>query len=187
MSSGILCLTVHICPFSPPSSLLSAILFSSRTGGHTGARDRFTCRNECQPVFLGFPLYRSSDEGVRTELHLELSLDVPESPVCPSLPLFPFTEGRRELNSLITNPSLWTKRICINPGAIESLHKTHSHITPHPPKPQHPQFNFEVKSLSSTLPSSLTHSLSPRIPCRWCSLTWYFPLHLVFPSLLPLG
>ncbi|XP_042281214.1 igLON family member 5 isoform X2 [Thunnus maccoyii] len=51
-----------------------------RTGGHTGARNRFTSRDERRHLCLGFPLHYSSAEGVKIELQLELSLNVPESP-----------------------------------------------------------------------------------------------------------
>lgn len=180
-ASSFLCLTIHISPFSPlPPFFFWCLCFPSRTGGHTGARDRFTCRNECRRVCLGFPLCCSSAEGLKIELHLELSLNVPQSPVPPPpslspTPPFSSTEGRRKWNSLITNPSLWTKRICINPGAIESLHKTHNHINPPlPPPPKNPStlnsFSRSNRCHHLFLPLSHTQSfslfLSPRMPCR---------------------
>lgn len=134
-------LNVHISPSL--SSLFLVFLFSSRTGGHTGARDCFTCRNECQRVRLGFPLYHSSAEGVKIEPPPGISsLNVPESlrlllpkphPPFPS-PLFPSVERKKEMKFFNYEPiTVNKKRICINPGAIESLHKTHIyHITPPP-------------------------------------------------------
>lgn len=123
-------------------------------------------------------------------LCLELSSNVLESRTSLSLPpsLPPslsshLWKGRRKWNSLITNPSLWTKRICINPGAIESLHLTTTSL---------PFQNLDT--LNSILRSSHDHYrflfqphhlylslfLSPRIPCRlvWLGtslLTWCAP------------
>lgn len=164
----------------PAAPLCSPLLFFpfslSRTGGPTGARDRFTRRDKCHRVRLGFPLCCSSAEGVMIKLHLETSLSTPP---LPPRPLSHSTEGKRKWNSLIANPSLWTKRICIIPGAIESLHQTQNsphHLTPPAQSPtptQHPQLNFKVSShsLSLSLTLSLTHVQSfllfPRMPCRF--------------------
>lgn len=172
------------------------VILFSRTGGYTGARDCFTCRNERRRVCLGFPLCISPAEGV--DIHLESSLSAPleekKAPLShPPPPLY--GKGRRKWNSLITNPSLWTKIICINPGAIESSHKTHNRIAPLP-QPQHPHFNFEVKSSSLSLLLSHIHThthrhslfSSPRMPCRFVWLgTFPPPPLLVSPSLSPLG
>lgn len=84
------------------------------------------------------------------------------SPLSPIL-----QEGRRKLNSLITNPSLWTKRICIIPGAIESLHQTHGHITP---QQNHQQFNFEVIFLFSLLN---TQSVSLFVSQNALQVVWH--------------
>uniref|UniRef100_A0A671Y4X2 IgLON family member 5 n=1 Tax=Sparus aurata TaxID=8175 RepID=A0A671Y4X2_SPAAU len=68
-----------------------------RTGGYTGARDCFTCRNERRRVCLGFPLCISPAEGV--DIHLESSLSAPleekKAPLShPPPPLY--GKGRRK-------------------------------------------------------------------------------------------
>lgn len=116
------------------------------------------------------------------------SMKAPPHSLAPFL-LFSSDE-RRKWNSLITNPSLWTKK---------NMHYSRSHwiiasnTWPHHPAnqhphPQHPQFNFEVKSSSLSLfilslPLSLFVSQNALQNC----LTWYFLPHLVFTSLFPLG
>lgn len=158
----------------PAAPLCSPLLFFpfslSRTGGPTGARDRFTRRDKCHRVCLGFPLCCSSAEGVMIKLHLETSLSTPP---LPPRPLSHSTEGKRKWNSLIANPSLWTKRICIIPGAIESLHQTqNSPITsPHPPNPPPPP-----SALNWILRSAHTHYLFLSLfPSHTYSLSFCFP------------
>lgn len=115
---------------------------------------------------------------------------VPERPRKPRPPppclSSPLRKGRRKWNSLITNPSLWTKRICIYPGAIESLHKTHNHVTPLP-KPQRPQLSVEVKSLSLSPPHTLSLSLSLFMSQIADSSDSALPSSPCFPPLFPLG
>lgn len=121
------------------------------------------------------------------KVHLELSPKAPPLPVLfllLHLSFSPTTEGKRKWNSLITNPSLWTKK---------NMHYSRSHwiiasnnTIPTPPSaplhlpPLHPQVNFEVNSLSLSLFLSFAHSpslfSSPRMPCRFIWLGTHQPL-----------
>lgn len=76
-------------------------------------------------------------------------------------------------------PITVNKRICINPGAIESLHKT---IASFPV--QKPQLNSKVKSWSLSLLFSTIWCSFVSQNALQCSLTWYFNPHLAFPSLI---
>ncbi len=78
--------SVSSCMCVLTSSVLMVTLLSCRTGGHTGARDRLTRRNERQHVRLGFPLHFSSAEGVKVKAPPGF---VPESPALLPLPLPP--------------------------------------------------------------------------------------------------
>lgn len=153
-------------PHPSPCSLFQSLFSLSRTRSPPGAGGWFTCGAECQLVRLGFPLCCSSSESVKLCL-LESSSNTPWKAIssfAPSVSLYPLSkEGKRKWNSLITNPSLWTKRICIISGAIESLHPTR--LLPWNPSPAL-QFSYEFNLITIFLSSvSLSHTF--RI-CTFC-------------------
>lgn len=100
-------------------------------------------------------------------------------PLSLSLSLLPSTERKKEMEFFNYEPITVNKRICINPGAIESLHKT---TTSFPV--QKPQLNSKVKSWSlSLLLSTIWSSFVSQNSLQY-SLTWYFWTFLAFPSLV---
>lgn len=185
-------------PAAPPSSPLLFFPFSlSRTGGPTGARDRFTRRDKCHRVRLGFPLCCSSAEGVMIKLHLESSLNVPEHPTSPSPPSLPLNGRKTEMKFFNCEPITVNKK---------NMHYSRSHWiiasntklppSPHPTRPIPPPppstLNWILRSahthylfLSLFLPHTRTVFPFVSQNALQISLTWYLA-SLFFP-LLPLG